>query len=67
MWNVGFAPEERATVATNPVYATLPVVQEGRVLSIEDPVVSGAFGWGTVLSLDYALEQLVPQIAETVG
>ena len=49
-----------------PLYPTLPVVQAGRVLWIEDPVVSGAFSWGTVLSLDYALEQLVPRVAETV-
>jgi iron complex transport system substrate-binding protein len=67
VWNVGFSPEERASVESNPLYPTLPAVQEGRVLWIEDPVVSGAFGWGTVLSLDYALEELVPQIAETVG
>lgn len=67
VWNVGFSPEERASVESNPVYPTLPAVQEGRVLWIEDPVVSGAFGWGTVLSLDFALEQLVPQVAQTVG
>lgn len=65
--NVGFAPEERAAVENNPIYSTLPAVQDGRVLWIEDPVVSGAFGWGTVLSLDFALQQLVPQIAETLG
>lgn len=67
VWNVGFAPEERAAVENNPVYPTLPAVEDGRVLWIEDPVVSGAFSWGTVLSLDFALRQLVPQIAETVG
>lgn len=66
VWNVGFAPEERAAVEASPLYPTLPVVQAGRVLWIEDPVVSGAFSWGTVLSLDYALEQLVPRVAETV-
>lgn len=67
VWNVGFAPEERAAVENNPIYPTLSAVREGRVLWIEDPVVPGAFSWGTVLSLDYALRQLVPQIAETVG
>ncbi|MBW0116379.1 iron-siderophore ABC transporter substrate-binding protein [Pseudonocardia abyssalis] len=67
VWNVGFGPEERAVVEANPVYPTLPVVQAGKVLWIEDPVLSGAFTWGTVLSLDYALEQLVPQVAQTVG
>lgn len=67
IWNVGFAPEERQTVESNPLHATLPVVQSGKVLWIEDPVVSGAFSWGTVLSLDYAREQLVPQIAPLVA
>lgn len=67
VWNVGFGPEQRAVVEASPVYPTLPVVQAGRVLWIEDPVVSGAFSWGTVLSLDYALEQLVPRVAETVA
>jgi iron complex transport system substrate-binding protein len=66
VWNVGFAPEERQTVESNPLYPTLPVVESGKVLWVEDPVVSGAFSWGTVLSLDYAREQLVPQIAPLV-
>jgi iron complex transport system substrate-binding protein len=67
VWNVGFAPELRAEVEANPLYPGLPVVREGRVLWIEDPVVSGAFSWGTVLSLDYALDQLLPQVVSTVG
>jgi hypothetical protein len=28
---------------------------------------SGAFTWSTVLSLDYALTELVPQLQETVA
>ena len=67
VWNIGSSPELRSEIENNPLYPTLPVAQQGRVLWVEDPVVSGAFSWGTILSLDYALEQLVPQIAETVG
>ncbi|BBG02212.1 MULTISPECIES: iron-siderophore ABC transporter substrate-binding protein [Pseudonocardia] len=66
VWNIGSSPELRPEIENNPVYPTLPVVQQGRVLWVEDPVVSGAFSWGTILSLDYALEKLVPQIAETL-
>lgn len=67
VWNIGFSPEIRAELEANPLLATLPAVQEGRVLWIEDPEVSGAFSWGTILSLDYALEQLLPQVQATVG
>ena len=67
VWNVGFAPDARATVEALPLYERLPVVQDKRVLWVDDEVVSGAFSWGTVLSLQYALDELLPQIAETVN
>lgn len=66
VWNVGFAPETRQQIESSGLYGTLPVVQAGKVLWIEDPLVSGAFSWGTILSLDYALETLVPQISAVV-
>lgn len=62
VWNVGFSPEARKQVEGISIYKSLPVVQDGRVLWIEDEVVSGAFSWGTVLSLDYALEKLTPEL-----
>ncbi|PWJ56495.1 iron complex transport system substrate-binding protein [Quadrisphaera granulorum] len=67
VWNVGFAPDARATVEALPLYGQLPVVQDQRVLWVEDPVVSGAFSWGTVLSLQYALDELLPQVSETLS
>ncbi len=67
VWNVGFAPDARATVESLPLYGQLPVVQDDRVLWVEDEVVSGAFSWGTVLSLQYALDELLPQITETLN
>ncbi|ANY05363.1 iron-siderophore ABC transporter substrate-binding protein [Pseudonocardia sp. HH130630-07] len=66
VWNIGSAPEVRPEVENAPVYRSLPVVERGTVLWLEDPVVSGAFSWGTILSLDYALDQLVPQIRAVV-
>lgn len=67
VWNVGFAPDARATVEALPLYPQLPVVQDGRVLWVEDAVLSGAFSWGTVLSLQYALDELLPQITGTLN
>ena len=67
IWNVGSDPGLREQVEAKPLYDQLQVVQDGRVLFIEDPLVSGALTWSTVLSLPYALEQLVPQLAEVVG
>lgn len=67
IWNVGHDDALRAQIEGKPLYDQLQVVQDGRVLFIEDPLVSGALTWATVLSLPYALEELVPQLAETVG
>ena len=61
VWN-GIDADTRKDIESAGLYPTLPVVQAGKVLWIEDPQVSGAFTWGTILSLDYALETLVPQI-----
>lgn len=66
VWNVGFSPEAKATVEDLALYGSLPVVKDGHVIWVEDDLLSGAFSWGTILSLQYALDELVPQIAETV-
>jgi iron complex transport system substrate-binding protein len=34
---------------------------------VEDPTVSGARSWGTVLSLPYAVDAIVPQLADAAG
>lgn len=64
VWNVGFAPEARSTVEDISLYANLPVVKQDRVLWIEDEVTAGAFTWGTVLSLQYALDTLLPEVTD---
>lgn len=66
VWNVGFSPEAKATVEDLALYPKLPVVQDDHVLWVEDDLLSGAFSWGTILSLQYALDEMAPQIAETV-
>ncbi|MFE6236119.1 iron-siderophore ABC transporter substrate-binding protein [Cellulosimicrobium sp. NPDC057862] len=67
VWNVGDAPERRAEIEDLALFGTLPVVTEDRVLWVDDPEVSGAFTWGTVLSLQFALDELLPQVADVVG
>ncbi|WP_116950426.1 iron-siderophore ABC transporter substrate-binding protein [Jiangella endophytica] len=67
IWNVGHEATLREQIEAKPLYDQLQVVQDGRVLFIEDPLVSGALTWSSVLSLPYALEQLVPQLATVVG
>lgn len=66
IWNIGNDPALRTEIEAVPSYPTLKVVKRGDVLFIEDPVISGAFTWSTVLSLDYALTQLLPQLQQAV-
>lgn len=66
LWNVGFAPELPAALASDPLYQGLAVAREGRDVFVVDEVLSGALTWSTVLSLPLALEQLVPRLAAAV-
>ncbi len=63
VWNVGHDDTLRAQVEEKPLYETLEVVRAGRSVFVEDPTVAGALTWGTVLSIPYALDELVPLLA----
>jgi iron-siderophore transport system substrate-binding protein len=67
VWNVGHEPSLRAEIESKPLYSQLEVVKAGHSVFIEDPLVAGALTWGTVLSIPYALEALVPQFAAALG
>ncbi|WP_370181485.1 iron-siderophore ABC transporter substrate-binding protein [Rhodococcus wratislaviensis] len=67
VWNVGSSPGAEATITADPVYQSLPVAKAGRAVFVDDPTVSGALTWGTVLSLPYAVEALVPKLADTAA
>jgi iron complex transport system substrate-binding protein len=67
IWNIGSDPSLRSEIEDKPLFDSLDVVAEGRTLFVEDPLVSGALTWSTVLSLPYALEHLVPQLADTLA
>jgi iron complex transport system substrate-binding protein len=67
VWNVGHEPTLRAEIEAKPLYSQLEVVKAGHSIFIEDPLVAGALTWGTVLSIPYALEALVPQFAAALA
>ncbi len=63
--DVPFAEEGTPPLEENPLLSQLSAVQEGRVLNVTGQEVD-ALQFGTVLSLDYLLENLVPEIAAAV-
>ena len=63
--DVPFAEEGTPPLEENPLLSQLDAVQAGRVLNVTGQEVD-ALQFGTVLSLDYLLENLVPNIAEAV-
>jgi iron complex transport system substrate-binding protein len=63
LWNIGFSPEVREDIERAPLYSQLEVVEAGRSVIVDDPMVSAAWTWGTVLSLPTVIDALVAQIA----
>jgi iron complex transport system substrate-binding protein len=63
LWNTGFSPEVRPEIEAAPLYSQLAVVRAGRSVFVEDPMVSAAWTWGTVLSLPSVIDALVEQLA----
>lgn len=60
--------EAEDNVKTDAVYGELAVAKEGRDLFVpyEDPPIGAAISFNTVLSIPYAIEQLVPMLADKV-
>lgn len=58
-------PGEREAVEEDPLYQQLDVVSEGRDIFLEDPLRS-ALSFSTVLSLPFALDELVPMLPAAV-
>ena len=61
-----FVEGGREAIESDPLVSKLNAVQDGRVLYIPAEV-DDALQFGTVLSLDYLLDGLVPEIAKVVG
>ncbi|MFP5019310.1 iron-siderophore ABC transporter substrate-binding protein [Pseudonocardia phyllosphaerae] len=67
LWNIGSKPSNRAIIEKLPLYPLLNVVKAGRSIFVEDPLVSGAWTWGTVLSLPTVVDALAAKIAPTLA
>lgn len=67
LWNTGFNPSARSEIEAAPLYAGLGVVRAGRSVFVEDPLVSAAWSWGTVLSLPSVIDALVEQLSAALG
>lgn len=66
LWNAGATPELVAELANNRLYQQLDVAREGRDVFLTDELLAGALTWGTVLSLPFAIDGLVPMLAAAV-
>jgi iron complex transport system substrate-binding protein len=67
LWNTGFSPDVRPEIESSPLYSQLAVVQAGRSVFVEDPLVSAAWTWGTVLSLPTVIDALVTRLAAALS
>lgn len=61
-----FSDSGREGIESDPLISSLPAVQEGRVTFIPEAF-DDALQFGTVLSLEYALEGIVPELATALG
>jgi iron complex transport system substrate-binding protein len=61
------ANDQQAVVLADPLYQSLPAAQGGNVAWVVDPAVIGAFNYASVLSLPFALENLVPLLDAAVA
>jgi iron complex transport system substrate-binding protein len=57
---------EPGAITGNPVWQTLPSVQGGHALVLEDEALVSAFSSGSALGIRYALENAVPLFAEAL-
>jgi iron complex transport system substrate-binding protein len=57
---------DAAQIAGNPLWQTLPAVQQGNALVLEDQTLVSAFSSGSALGTQYALDEAVPLFAETL-
>ncbi|MBB3086989.1 iron-siderophore ABC transporter substrate-binding protein [Geodermatophilus sabuli] len=57
---------EVSAITANPVWGTLPSVQQGHALVLEDQDLVSAFSSGTPLGIEYALDNAVPLFADAL-
>lgn len=57
----------KATTEADPVYQALTAAQNGSVVWVTDQTVIGALSYGSVLSLPYAIDAIVPLLADALA
>ncbi len=58
---------EASEITGNPLWGTLPSVQEGRAVVLDDETVVNAFSSASVLGIGYALDNAVPLFADALS
>ncbi|MGY1691683.1 iron-siderophore ABC transporter substrate-binding protein [Geodermatophilus sp. SYSU D01105] len=58
---------DAAEITGNPLWQTLPSVQQGHAVVLEDQTLVSAFSSGSALGIQYALDNAVPQFAEALA
>ncbi|WP_245819466.1 ABC transporter substrate-binding protein [Rhodococcoides yunnanense] len=51
-------------VTDNPLFQRIPAVRDGRFLVFDDPVVAKSYSTNSILSQEYALTAVVPEVAQ---
>lgn len=65
-WELGAAEGMREAIEAKPTYQLLDVVNDQRIVYVDDQLLAGAMAHATVLSLPVVLDQIVPMLAEVV-
>jgi iron complex transport system substrate-binding protein len=55
---------ETSEVTSQPLFNAIPAVTEGRSIILDDELISNAYSLGSVLSTQYAIENVVPMLVE---
>ncbi|SDP23348.1 iron complex transport system substrate-binding protein [Nakamurella panacisegetis] len=59
--------KQRQAVEADALYKALPAVKAGHVVWVTDTDVTSAFSYASVLSLPYALDKIVPELAKAAA
>ncbi|QCW50748.2 ABC transporter substrate-binding protein [Nocardioides dongxiaopingii] len=58
---------EASAITGDDLYNALPAVEDGRSILIDDPVLANAFSAATPLSIQYAIDAIVPLLADATA
>ncbi|MCZ2821614.1 iron-siderophore ABC transporter substrate-binding protein [Modestobacter sp. VKM Ac-2977] len=58
---------EASEITDNPLWQAIPSVQAGNAVVLDDETLTNAFSIGTPQGIQYALDNAVPQFADTLG